>query len=94
MKKLSLKVISVLIGIPFLSVFANAQEAKKVTKDATAGQASAQSTSHSFDDFLVQGKFHFSDHTVVTVEEDKALDGLVGVRRDFKDRVKQSLDQL
>jgi hypothetical protein len=47
-------------------------------------------TSHSFEDLLVQGKYHFSDESVTTVEEDKVLDSLIGVRSDFKDRMKQS----
>lgn len=46
-----------------------------------------------FEDLLVQGKYHFSDEAVTTVEEDKVLDGLIGVRTDFKDRVRQSAAQ-
>lgn len=44
----------------------------------------------SFDEILVQGKHHFSDEAVVTVEQDKVLDALLEVRKDFKDRIKQS----
>jgi hypothetical protein len=39
---------------------------------------------------LVQGKYHFSDEAVITVEEDKVLDALLGIRKDFKDRIKRS----
>ena len=49
-----------------------------------------KSTDLSFDDVLVQGKYHFSDEAVTTVEGDKVLDALLGVRTDFKDRVKKS----
>lgn len=49
-----------------------------------------KSTEMSFDDVLVQGKYHFSDEVVTTVEEDKVLDGLLGIRKDFKDRMKKS----
>jgi hypothetical protein len=63
-----------------------AQEAPK--KQSESKPQSSVKTQHTFDDFLIQGKFHFSDQTVVTVEEDKVLDGLVGVRKDFKDRIK------
>jgi len=59
----------------------------KVNQQTLNSKPSTLKTEHTFDDFLVQGKFHFSDHTVVTVEEDKVLDGLVGVRKDFKDRI-------
>jgi hypothetical protein len=49
-----------------------------------------KSTDMSFDELLVQGKFHFTDEAVTTVENDKILDGLLEVRRDFKDRIEQS----
>jgi uncharacterized membrane protein YciS (DUF1049 family) len=47
-------------------------------------------TNVSFDDLLIQGKYQFSDEGVVTVEQDKVLDSLLGVRKDFKDRVERS----
>lgn len=47
-------------------------------------------TSHNFDDILVQGQYHFSNEAVTTVEEDKVLDALIGVRSDFKDRLEKS----
>ena len=49
-----------------------------------------QSKEISFDEILVQGKHHFSDEAVVTVEQDKVLDALLEVRKDFKDRIKKS----
>ncbi|MBC7371743.1 MAG: hypothetical protein H7326_09265 [Bdellovibrionaceae bacterium] len=59
--------------------------------EATAATATAGSaTAHNFEDLLVQGKYHFSDEAVTTVEEDKVLDSLIGVRSDFKDRLKSS----
>lgn len=45
---------------------------------------------HNFEDLLVQGKYHFSDEAVTTVEEDKVLDSLLGIRTDFKDRMEKS----
>mgnify|MGYP001370558963 CR=1 FL=1 len=50
-------------------------------------------TEHSFEDLLVQGKYHFSDESVTTVEEDKVLDALIGVRTDFKDRLENSAER-
>lgn len=47
-------------------------------------------TNVSFDELLIQGQFHFSDEAVITVENDKVLDALLGVRKDFKDRIQQS----
>lgn len=84
---------TVLAAIPVLA-------STELSVDATASGASAQenaankkkkkSTEVSFDDVLVQGKYHFSDEAVTTVEQDKVLDALLGVRTDFKDRLKKS----
>ena len=56
----------------------------------TAATAKTSTTNVNFEDLLVQGKYHFSDESVTTVEDDKVLDSLIGVRSDFKDRLKQS----
>ena len=50
----------------------------------------AGQTDMNFEDLLVSGQYHFSDEAVTTVEEDKVLNSLIGVRGDFKDRMKQS----
>lgn len=59
---------------------------------AAFAQSGSQGSSQevSFEDLLVEGKYHFSDEAVVTVEDDKILDALLGVRRDFKDKIEQS----
>lgn len=67
----------------FFSLAATAQEAKKAAPTSST-------TSHSFEDLLVQGKYHFSDEAVTTVEADKVFDSLIGVRSDFKDRLEES----
>tara|TARA_B110001454_G_scaffold219192_1_gene251203 strand:- start:85857 stop:86216 length:360 start_codon:yes stop_codon:yes gene_type:complete len=54
------------------------------------GPAKTEKTEHNFEDLLVQGKYHFSDEAVTTVEEDKVLDSLLGIRTDFKDKIEQS----
>lgn len=58
--------------------------------DKASKKAKGLSTNMSFEDLLVQGKYHFSDEAVATVEEDKVLDALLGIRKDFKDRIKRS----
>jgi len=71
--------------------FAAKETKNKAPQSAVpAAQKSSESTSHNFEDLLVQGKYHFSDEAVTTVEEDKVLDSLIGVRSDFKDRLKSS----
>jgi len=80
MKKIIWILLGGLLGLSSLSSAATKEEDKK--KDS--------STAHNFEDLLVQGKYHFSDEAVTTVEEDKVLDSLIGVRSDFKDRLKKS----
>lgn len=53
-------------------------------------EKSKNSTDVSFEDLLVKGKYHFSDEAVTTVEADKVLDSLLGIRKDFNDRIKRS----
>ena len=52
--------------------------------------AASKKNDVNFEDLLVSGQYHFSDEAVTTVEEDKVLNSLIGVRADFKDRMKQS----
>lgn len=62
-----------------------------VAAPTTAAPAKkAGQTDMNFEDLLVSGQYHFSDEAVTTVEEDKVLNSLIGVRNDFKDRMKQS----
>ncbi len=44
----------------------------------------------SFDEILVQGKHHFSEEPVETVKQDRVLDTLLEIPKDFKDRIKMS----
>ncbi|MBL7543643.1 MAG: hypothetical protein JNL11_07480 [Bdellovibrionaceae bacterium] len=63
---------------------------KTTSKTASQSSTKTEKTEHSFEDLLVQGKYHFSDEAVTTVEEDKVLDSLLGIRTDFKDKIEQS----
>ncbi|MGE3759681.1 MAG: hypothetical protein AB7H97_18080 [Pseudobdellovibrionaceae bacterium] len=67
--------------------------AAPATKGDARKPADSSATAHSFEDLLVQGKYHFSDEAVTTVEEDKVLDSLIGVRTEFKDRLEQSAER-
>ena len=67
-------------------------EKKKELPIETTNQAKSEK-SHNFEDLLVQGKYHFTDEAVSTVEDDKVLDSLLGLRSDFKDRMVQSAEQ-
>lgn len=76
-----------LSSIAFGAPAENGAPAEKAT-DAAASLK--KSTDMSFDELLVQGQYHFTDEAVTTVESDKLLDGLLEVRKDFKDRIQQS----
>jgi len=64
--------------------------AQAATESKAPAAPIKKTTDVSFEDVLVQGKYHFSDEAVTTVEDDKVLDALLGVRTDFKDRLKKS----
>ena len=73
----------------FSMTFAFAASVNAAGIKADAGPKK-KTTDVSFEDVLVNGKYHFSDEAVTTVENDKVLDALLGVRTDFKDRLKKS----
>lgn len=79
-----MRTVLIIVALTF-STLALAEETATLKQPAKATQ-----TQHNFEDLLVQGKYHFSDEAVTTVEDDKVLDALIGVRSDFKDRIKQS----
>ncbi len=80
-----MKKLVIALWVTGLCLIASAAPAEKTKKK------NRQSTEEiSFDEILVQGKHHFSDEAVVTVEQDKVLDALLEVRKDFKDRIKKS----
>ncbi|MDX9730361.1 MAG: hypothetical protein RBT63_01195 [Bdellovibrionales bacterium] len=99
MRKQMKSILSFMMAVTFAVIFApnmGATAPAANEKSAPAESASSanskrkKSTEVSFDDVLVQGKYHFSDEAVTTVEDDKILDALLGVRTDFKDRIKKS----
>lgn len=83
-------ILAVALTIGFTASFVSAAFAEDAATATSAAAKKKKSTEVSFDDVLVQGKYHFSDEAVTTVEDDKILDALLGVRTDFKDRIKKS----
>ena len=80
----------------FLAITLMASGLATATLAATEEKAKAgkdAGTQHSFEEVLVQGKYHFSDEAVTTVEEDKVLDALIGARTDFKGRLLEAAEQ-
>jgi len=50
------------------------------------------STDINFDGRLVKGKYQSSSESITTVENEKNLDDLIGVRKNFKDRNEKAED--
>jgi hypothetical protein len=48
------------------------------------------STDVNFEDQLVNGKYAYPDEAIATVEDEKLLNDLLAVRKNFKDRLKES----
>lgn len=84
----SLMIVPLMLSVSAFA--ANAPDEKPKAPISAEMKADKSQTEHSFEDLLVQGKYHFSDESVTTVEEDKVLDALIGVRTDFKDRLDES----
>lgn len=78
------------IGLVILAVALSLTVLGASAAEESGAAKKKKSTELSFEDVLVQGKYHFSDEAVTTVEDDKVLDALLGVRTDFKDRIKKS----
>jgi hypothetical protein len=55
-----------------------------------AKSGSKLGTNFDFDDLIVRGKYQYADEALATVENEKDLDDLLGVRKHFKDRMKQA----
>lgn len=75
---------------PGVAMAAPQADGKEATSQKGDKKSDGKSTDMTFDELLVQGKYHFTDEAVTTVENDKILDGLLEVRKDFKDRIEQS----
>ena len=57
---------------------------------STSPAKSHLSTDVNFEDQLVNGKYAYPDEAIATVEDEKLLNDLLAVRKNFKDRLKES----
>ena len=57
------------------------------------GKKGKLSTDINFNDLLVRGKYQFSDSAVASVENEKTLKDILGVRLHFKDRLNQDSER-
>ena len=75
----------------FATIFSHdAFSATKKQKTAKSAPHKKLSTSLDFSDRTVGGKYQYSTEAITTVENDKSLDDLIGVRKNFKDRIERS----
>ncbi len=89
MKKLIL--LAMLVVSPLALQAEKAEKAQKAQK-AQQAQQSDKKTDLSFSDVLVKGKYDYSLEAEITVEQDKVLEALIKVRKNFDDRVEASFD--
>ncbi len=69
-----------------ISAFA-APKAKKAPASKISPVDPNLSTDFNFDGSVVRGKYQMADEAVTVVENEKTLDDLLGVRKNFKDRL-------
>lgn len=62
------------------------------TRHTQAKAESQLSTAVHFDDSVLYGRYNSADEAVATVEDEKSLNRLLGVRLDFKDRLQKSVE--
>jgi hypothetical protein len=98
MKKLIQSPLILFIAVLFLAGSAQAKASKskakgsktKVTKKVTADDENSQvGTSFAFDAASVRGKYQMAGQGIATVEDEKVMDDLLGLRRTFRDRQAQ-----
>ena len=66
----------------------------KVTKNVSQDASKSQlGTSFSFDAASVRGKYQTAGQGIALVEDEKVLDDLLGLRRQFKDREQQEVSR-
>lgn len=69
-------------------IFSVSSQAEKKVVDQSS--SASLHTDISFEDALVNAKHHGAGEAVITVGADKVLDSLLGVKKDFKKRIKKS----
>jgi len=77
-------------AITLLMGFVSMSAAGATTSVPNGHKKSHLSTDVNFEDQLVNGKYAYPDEAIATVEDDKLLNDLLAVRKDFKDRLKQA----
>jgi len=76
-----------------ISVSANQALAAKPKVTKAKSSSSRLGTKFDFGDLAVNGKFQSPEESVTAVEDEKMLDDLLGVRKNFKDRLQRTAER-
>lgn len=78
-------ILSLILGLALL-----VQQSYGKTKVQNENPRVNLSTNVRFDADTVYGRYQYSDEALATVEDEKLMTSLLGVRKDFKDRLQMS----
>ncbi|MCM2282077.1 MAG: hypothetical protein NDI61_09550 [Bdellovibrionaceae bacterium] len=76
-----------LAGLDFAEAKKNTVKKAASTQSPAPQTTQSLGTDHVFSDARVRGRYQYADDGVVTVENEKELIDLLGVRKHFKDRL-------
>lgn len=89
-----LMLFTAVLSLSLSSAPAEAKTSKKASESRSAQRKTQQAahqralgTDHVFSDASVRGKYQYADEGNVTIENEKELIDLLGMRRHFKDRL-------
>ncbi len=88
---IQLLLISALLTVTFpIIAFSKTMNQKKSIKAAMKSKNSSLTTDAKFGDQAVGGKYQLPMEALSVVENEKSIDDLIGVRKNFRDRVQRS----
>jgi hypothetical protein len=99
---MNIGIVPLMIGLAFAMTFGleagaagRGAKPKKSPKQqkAVPAQTGQLSTDVKFDDSVLHGQYQTPDEALAKVEDEKGLSDLIGVRKHFTDRIKQSAEQ-
>ena len=87
-------IVMALFGVATSGFAANKNKTSQKTSSPSKNEPKAKSTfqrEHVFDQAYVQGQYQVADEGLAVVEDEKNLDDLLGMRFEFKDRLRKQL---
>ena len=84
-------IITLMTTLLLFLVSAQTSQAKNVTTKS-GSKVGKKSTDLSFQDYLIKGQYDYALESEVTVQQDKVLEALLKVPKDFNSRIESSFD--